>query len=289
MYNAQSDTWINISPIPISKRYDLPSFVINNKTYIGTGDCSQGICKDLWEYTPPSILATVSPSTTVCIGTIVTLTASGGSDYSWNTGETVNTIIVSPSSTTTYSVTVTGFCNSSDATATVSVVNYSIAYFDFEYDPCKKRCIDFTNKSINALTWKWDYGDGQNSTAWNECHLCSDSSLYNISLLINESSNCADTFNMQISYVTHDTSPFVYIPNAFSPNNDGINDVLSFFKKDAYCINDFELKIYTCWEELVFMTKDINDFWNGTVNGKTIDDGIFTYYCKTITRTGKKN
>ena len=132
----------------------------------------------------------------------------------------------------------------------------------------------------------WDYGDGQNSTAWNECHFYNDSSTYNVSLIINNSTNCVDTFIMNVPYVAHDTTAFVYVPNAFSPNNDGSNDVLSFFRKDNYCVEQFELTIYDRWGEKVFETTNISDSWDGMYKGKLLVSEVLTYYCKTISKNG---
>lgn len=74
-----------------------------------------------------SIIADAGPDTSVCSGNTVILIASGGSDYSWNTGDTTASASVNPSSATTYSVTVTsGGCSATDE-VTVSVNTTPVA------------------------------------------------------------------------------------------------------------------------------------------------------------------
>ena len=65
------------------------------------------------------------------------------------------------------------------------------------------------------------------------------------------------------------------IPTAFSPNNDGMNDVLCM--PENTCINSFELDIYDRWGEKVFMTTDINNCWDGTYKGATLGTAAFVY------------
>lgn len=80
--------------------------------------------------------------------------------------------------------------------------------------------------------------------------------------------------------------PNIYIPNAFSPNGDGINDRLNF--RGNYVL-DFHLSIFTRWGEKVFETHDINDSWDGLYNGNPCLPGVYTYYCKIKCEAGFDN
>lgn len=53
----------------------------------------------------------------------------------------------------------------------------------------------------------------------------------------------------------------VYVPNSFSPNNDGINDYMKIYSEDT--LDVYEFKIFNSWGEVVWVSKDINDKWNG--------------------------
>jgi gliding motility-associated-like protein len=67
------------------------------------------------------IIATISSNSTICVGSNVSLSASGGTNYTWSTGATTSVILSSPIITTTYSVIVSGSCGSDTASATVTV------------------------------------------------------------------------------------------------------------------------------------------------------------------------
>jgi len=72
-------------------------------------------------------------------------------------------------------------------------------------------------------------------------------------------------------------SNIVYIPNIFSPNLDGHNDILYMRGKN---ITEIEFAIYDRWGEEVFRTTDINQGWNGTFKGNPFNTSVFAYYAK---------
>ena len=86
----------------------------------------------------------------------------------------------------------------------------------------------------------------------------------------------------------------LFVPNAFSPNFDGINDE---FKTFTGCeLTAFELKLFDRWGNLIFATTDPNEGWDGTFNGKRVTNDVFVWYAdytvvenlipRTILRTG---
>lgn len=70
------------------------------------------------------------------------------------------------------------------------------------------------------------------------------------------------------------TRRILYVPNAFSPNNDGINDE---FKVYALGVKDINIKVFDRWGELVFKTENINQGWDGTFSGKLMYPQVFVY------------
>ena len=80
--------------------------------------------------------------------------------------------------------------------------------------------------------------------------------------------------------------PNIFIPNAFSPNDDGINDKLCF---RGQFVLDFEIAIYTRWGEKVFETHDIHECWDGRYNGNWCMPGVYTYYCRVKCEAGEEN
>lgn len=69
--------------------------------------------------------------------------------------------------------------------------------------------------------------------------------------------------------------PFVFVPNAFTPNGDGENDVIRVYGDMIYGIL---FRIYDRWGELVFETRDRNAAWDGTFRGKMLDPDVYDYY-----------
>lgn len=69
--------------------------------------------------------------------------------------------------------------------------------------------------------------------------------------------------------------PFVYVPNAFTPNGDGNNDVL-FIRSTI--IEEATLRIFNRWGELVFETNDLTIGWDGTWRGEPIAPDVYDYY-----------
>lgn len=75
--------------------------------------------------------------------------------------------------------------------------------------------------------------------------------------------------------------PYLYVPNAFSPNNDGYND--TWFINDVF-VKDYQLKVYDRWGKLVFMSDEKNRKWDGRdAGGTAVPEGVYVYL---VTFTG---
>lgn len=80
--------------------------------------------------------------------------------------------------------------------------------------------------------------------------------------------------------------PMVFIPNTFTPNKDGVNDVL-YVRGDQ--VTEMELKIYDRWGKLVFESNDPSIGWDGTIDGKPAPPVVYGYYLRTVCEQGYKN
>ncbi|UII23827.1 gliding motility-associated C-terminal domain-containing protein [Fulvivirga ligni] len=76
----------------------------------------------------------------------------------------------------------------------------------------------------------------------------------------------------------------IYYPNAFSPDNNGTNDT---FEINGKYITSFALKIYNRWGELIFATEDMNEAWNGTLNGKELPLGTYAFIAEMTDMAGR--
>ncbi len=81
-------------------------------------------------------------------------------------------------------------------------------------------------------------------------------------------------------------SCYIAVPNAFTPNGDGLNDFL--YPLNAYKADNLEFKVYNRLGQLVFSTTDWTVKWDGTINGQPQDTGIFVWTLQYTNRdTGK--
>ena len=160
----------------------------------------------------PGPSASVASDVTITSGQSATLTAAGGGTYAWSNASSSNPIIVSPTVTTVYCVTVTDANNCTDtACATVTI----------------------------------------------------------------EPLPCSDDINL-------------YIPNAFSPNEDGENDVLKLFYVNYSCIKTYKLIIYNRWGEKVYETTNPADEWDGSFRNQSEESALFVWYLNAELISGKK-
>lgn len=85
----------------------------------------------------------------------------------------------------------------------------------------------------------------------------------------------------------HIQTSILKFPNAFSPNNDGTNDIFK-AKKGHRSIIEFHAYIYNRWGQKIYDWTDINAGWDGTQNGKPVKDGVYFLYCKAKGADGVK-
>jgi gliding motility-associated-like protein len=69
----------------------------------------------------------------------------------------------------------------------------------------------------------------------------------------------------------------IYFPSAFTPNNDGLNDV--FRMLNPYKVTDFHISIYNRWGQVVYESTDPSKGWTGLLKGKMQDPGLFVWQC----------
>lgn len=69
----------------------------------------------------------------------------------------------------------------------------------------------------------------------------------------------------------------LFVPNAFTPNNDGVNDVFRIFPVCNFNFGYYQMKIFNRWGQLIFQTSDINSKWDGTFRNKNVPIGSYIY------------
>lgn len=128
--------------------------------------------------------------------------------------------------------------------------------------------------SGGASTWDWEFGDGNSSTSQNPTNTYPSTGTYNVTLVVTNAAGCVDSVSMQI-FVGE-----VIIPNVFSPNADGTNDL---FELQIGGLDDYKLTIFDRWGIMMFETTDVNQGWDGkNTNGKPCPDGTYYFVLKAV-------
>jgi gliding motility-associated-like protein len=129
----------------------------------------------------------------------------------------------------------------------------------------------FYDESVGATEWNWDFGDWTYSTVSSPIHNYTDTGTFRVRLMIFDDQGCMDSISHEaliIGYIN------IFVPNAFSPNGDGVNDIFNAFGQN---ICDFEMYIYNRWGEEAFHSTDLNEGWNGIAKGKKAPDGVYSW------------
>jgi gliding motility-associated-like protein len=135
--------------------------------------------------------------------------------------------------------------------------------------------ISFTNTSTgDPQGFNWDFGDGNTSTDENPIHSYVSEGTYQITLTVDYAYGCSYT----VAYtIIVGLGYEIEMPNAFTPNGDGVNDT---FRPVYLGMKEVKLEIYDTWGGLLYMeSSTTNTFvgWDGTVDGKPIENGNYIY------------
>jgi len=167
------------------------------------------------------------------------------------------------------------------ATDTVKVYLKPVAdfYFNPEVPYATNPVVDFTDLSIYANSWEWDFDDpasddDNSSGTQNPSHIYTDTGTFIVQLIVYNNSSCSDTVEKPI---TVKPEIIVFIPNAFTPDKDGNNETFRPIVS-GIDVNSYEFYIYDRWGNIQFFTNDVNTAWDGKKNGKYIESGIYIYY-----------
>ena len=95
-----------------------------------------------------------------------------------------------------------------------------------------------------------------------------------------EISNSCESQRYEFNVTSEDESPAskIYVPNVFTPNEDGINDHFKAFAS-APVVN-FEMHLYDRWGEELLIMYDIEEFWDGGFLGQSMQPGVYVWWLK---------
>ena len=111
-----------------------------------------------------------------------------------------------------------------------------------------------------------------------------ESGFYFVTVTDNHGCEVKDSVFIEVDIVNCER-PNIYVPNVFTPNNDGKNDIV--FVKGEW-IESFEFEVFDRWGETVFFTDKLSEGWDGTFNGKDCDAAVYFYRLSVNCAGGKK-
>jgi gliding motility-associated-like protein len=178
-------------------------------------------CQNSFTFTitePPlvPIVANTTGASSICIGgtSLITVNANGGAppySYLWlNNASTNDSLFVSPTTTTTYTVVVSDVCNTPPDTATVTIVVNPLPVITFSGDilsGCSPVCVNFTGSAVPAIALSaWNFGDGDTSILASPNHCFVLPGTYDITLAVIDINGCINTITYT-SYITVHPDP----------------------------------------------------------------------------------
>lgn len=202
-----------------------------------------------------------------------TASANAGCFYFWDFGDNstgsgaATNHDYSASGTYTVSLTVTspfGCVGGNNTQVAVIVYQSPVAGFTMSEDEVsviEPTVFMVDASSLNTIGWEWDFGDNTTSTLQSPAHTYAQQGTYNVRLITTSNGGCRDTLVQPLEVIPEYT---VFIPNAFTPDGDGLNDVFYIYGEE---ITELNLKVYDRWGALIFESNDKNEGWDGRANG----------------------
>lgn len=212
---------------------------------------------------------TTSNDTTICDGTSANIWANGGVKYIWDNGIQSSSQTVSPVSDKTFKVIVEDLNTCIDsADVLVQILAIPLAEIYSDYDTiCKGGTVSLV--ANGGMSYQWN--NGPNSK--NYSTIPTESTTYYLKAINTQNgTECYDT----TSYFVFVEQCALYIPSAFTPNGDGLNDKYGpkgIVSNNAY----YEFIIYDRWGRIAFITNDRYEQWDGKVDYIDAPDGVYTY------------
>lgn len=183
---GQSGDSIVINAIT-SSNYTVTATAVNNCTN------TDNVMVNVFPTTDPNLGA----DTFICDEDSITLTASGGVNYYWNTGETTSSITVSPSTDSIYNVAITDAngCYGYDELM-LSVIPTPVVNFDYVITG---NSVQFSEQTGGLVFWSWNFDDGSGATTQSPVHVFAQNGTYNVCLTAGNNFGCEDDTCMTIT------------------------------------------------------------------------------------------
>lgn len=291
--NATSFNW---SP---QKNINTPGIqnptVSPSQTTMYVVETSWGICskKDsVLVKVNPAPVASAQKDTVICFGQSVGLFGSGGLKYSWSPSTYLNDpssprpVVTSPKSSVVYTLKVTdqkGCSSLNIASVKVDVTPPAKLFAGNDTSVVMNQPFQLNAQDVNNsgfVSYSWSPSDGlNNSDIQNPIAVLDHSVVYKVIAMTQAGCEGTDEISIKVF-----RGPDIYVPNAFTPNGDGVNDIL---RPLPIGIKEFKyFAVYNRYGEKVFYTSKQNNGWNGTVNEQFQKTDVFVWLAEGIDDKG---
>jgi gliding motility-associated-like protein len=269
-----------LSSSTVAEPVASPSATTTYKVTATVGACTQtaGVAVTVL----PAPVAAAGVSDTICPGKSVQLQGSGGIQYLWSPGTylsdstSANPMVVQPSSTVTYKLTVTGAngCSSVDSAATTVIVTLPPKVFAGDDttvvvgQPLPLNAVDVNNSGFTFYIWSPSLGLNDSAIA-DPTAVITGNITYTV--VATTTLGCSATASIVIKAAT---TTGIIVPNAFTPNHGGQNDIL---KVNAFGVQLKYFRVYNRWGQLLFATSDAGVGWDGSAGGQQSPTGTYVW------------
>jgi gliding motility-associated-like protein len=234
---------------------------------------------------PPAAYA--GADATICHGESIWLEASGGAFYTWEPPATLtrprsDRTLAWPKDTTTYTVTVTdtlGCPKPVTSSVTINVVPPVPAFAGNDTIVIKGR--PFQLNGTGAFRYEWSPAEGlSDPNIPNPITTIDRTFTYHLKAYTKEGCMGEDDINLRFM-----AGPEIYVPNAFSPNGDGRNDVFRPLPVGITRLDYF--RVYNRWGELIYSTNEYLKGWDGRQRGGQAANGTYVWVVGGLNETGQ--
>ncbi len=271
---------------PIAKPLTTTQYIVTGTNNFGCTAIDTVVIK-----VAQPITVTVSPNDTICIGQTAALSVSGATTYVWSPANTLSNTtsqftVATPTSTTRYRV--IGFdsdnCFQDTGYVTVAVGEYPVIQLENDKTLATGTLLPLNYTATNGPLTSWRWTPSINiscddcalpiATVKNDiCYTLTGTNVY----------KCASKDTICIKVFCENTQ--VFIPNTFTPDNDGINDIFMVRGTGIKSIKSF--RVFNRWGQVVFERGNIlpnnsSQGWDGKIKGIVASPDVYIYTCEVV-------
>jgi len=202
--------------------------------------------------------------------------SSSGPSHIYETSGTFNVVLITRNNT--------GCADT--ATATITVYPLPVSSFTHNFESgtyyVGEDTLSLTNNSTGATNYLWTFGTGDTANAFEPNYNFKNPGDYVLKCFAINEYGCMDK---SLSYIQVRVREQFYVPGAFSPNGDNIND---YFYIEAENIASLKITIFNRWGRFFYTSNDKNFRWDGTCDGNPVPLGVYGYLLTVISRNGNE-